>query len=257
MVRNGLLPCGPSVGKLVHDLAPLPLFVGGNYGMLHADDLDYGHLLREMGTEIDLPKGAVMRRDRVYFLESGYCALLALTDTGESYSFLYFRPGMLLNFMPAVAHTVKLHEVTRRRVSVLNQHVIMTRTPCRLLAVGAKDFACKVANSLPHQRLLTQALVENWINLLSLSLDITSRPAAVRVCRLLLDNTPDEPASRIPGFLTYPEIAAHLSLHCITVTKIFSALRHEGLLQKEGRAHLLMDRERLARMAGEEEDLVY
>lgn len=218
--------------------------------------VDCGGMLREMGVEITLPKGAVLRRSLVYFLLDGYCALMAMTEGGEAYSFLYFRPGMLLNFTPAVAQTDKLHAVTRKRFSILT-HVIMTKTPCKLLAMNGVEFAHKLETSLPLTHLLSRSLMENWINLLALSLDISSRTATARVCRLILDNTPDDPESCIPSFLTYTEIASHLSLHIITVTKIFRALRQSGLLHKERRAHVLADRQRMHLLAEMEEELLY
>lgn len=224
--------------------------------MPHADSAAYTATLREIGKEIILPRGALLLRDHIYYLVDGHCALISLTRCGKEYSFLYFKPGMLLNFLPAMFMADTFHLFTRRRFSSIDP-VVMTKTRCVFLAIESEAFMRRLEGDLDMHRLLMRALTENWVNLFSLAIGTNSLPAGARVCRLLFESTPASPPHVVPRYLTYAEIAAHLSLHVITVTKIFRALRQRKLLRKDGNRSILMDRERFARMGRGEELFSY
>lgn len=70
-------------------------------------DLPSTELCREfflrIGKEIQVPRGATLPADDVFYILEGHVALTAVTADGECHSFMYFRPGQLFNFFPAVA----------------------------------------------------------------------------------------------------------------------------------------------------------
>lgn len=224
--------------------------------MPESDNAAYVPLLRGIGAEVVLPRGSLLQPENIYYLVDGYCALIALTKNGKEYSFIYFRPGMLLNFIPAIFRSDSFNLLTQRRFISIDP-VIVTKTRCVLLSVRSDEFMRRLESDLELHRLLARALTENWINLFSLAIGINSLPAGARVCRLLFESSPAEAPHVVPRYLTYAEIAAHLSLHVITVTKIFRTLRQQGLLCKKGNRIILTDRERIARIGRGDEPLRY
>ena len=86
---------------------------------------------------------------------------------------------------------------------------------------------------------------------------IASLPVPCRVCYMLLEACPEEEPYLLPAYLNYDEIAAHLGGHVITVTKIFGALYSNGILAREGRRRVVLDKERLLRIVQREEELPY
>lgn len=104
---------------------------------------------------------------------------------------------------------------------------------------------------------LLRALADNLQKALAKSANSCLATAPVRVCRLLAASMAEESPHEIPGYLTHAEIAGHLSLHVMTVTKIFHALREQGILAKQGRAVMVRETGRLLQIANQEKILLY
>lgn len=200
----------------------------------------YIDAMRHISQELVLPKGTVLSPRMIYYLIDGVCSLLCLSKEGNEYSFVYFKPHMLLNFLPTVARHGVYGNITEKRIQRM-RHIIMTKTPCTVLCTPGEVFLRHMEQNLYLNQLLVRSLTENWVNLLDLSTGITSAPVSVRVCQLVVDNLPAVPPYGIPRFLTHAEIAAHLSMHTITVTKIFRALREQKIIEKDGNAHIVID----------------
>lgn len=203
-------------------------------------ELRYVDAMRHISHEQVLTKGTVLSPSMIYYLMDGVCSLLCSSSEGNEYSFIYFKPHMLLNFLPTVARHGVYGNITEKRVHRL-RHLIMTKTTCTVLCTPGEVFLRHMEQNIYLNQLLVRSLTENWINLLVLSTGITSEPVSIRVCRLVVDNLPAAQPYRIPRFLTHAEIAAHLSMHTITVTKVFRALRELGIVEKDGNAHIVVD----------------
>lgn len=218
---------------------------------------EYESVLSGMATEITVPKGTQLSHKNVYYLKKGVCALTYLSEKGEESSYLYFKSGVLMNFLKAIVEHIGIgSEITTKRMLNVN-HVIRTKTECTLLAIDGQKFMKSIEKYPSLNRLLLQSVCENLINLLALSTDIVSKPAGTRVCQLLLDFMTNDTPPQIPRYLTYNEIAFYLSMHVITVTKIFKALKVESIIAKKGQQAIVLDKERLAAIAHEEEELDY
>ncbi|WP_421899748.1 Crp/Fnr family transcriptional regulator [Maridesulfovibrio sp.] len=201
--------------------------------------------LKEIGVEVTIPKGGEFDYENIYYLKEGMAALTHLTPGGGQSSFLYFKAGMLLNFLrPAITKTGIASDITLKRFTNLN-HTIYAKTECRCLSFNGEVFMNYLERNPELYKLLMQSLCDNLINLLALSTDIVSKPANVRVCQVLLDFMTDDDPPQIPRFLTYNEIAFYLSMHVITVTKIFKALKQSGIINKKGRNTTVADVEKL------------
>lgn len=201
--------------------------------------------LAQISREVTLPKGTRISDSKVYYLKKGICVLKHLTSDGEESAFIFFRPGMLMNFLYSVITSTGIGtELTGKRLQMLN-HAIFTQTDCTLLAMDGKVFLDFLEKHPNLYKLLLQSLSDNLINLLAVSTDIVSKPASERVCQVIMDFMSNEEIPEIPGFLTYTVIANYLSMHVMTVTKIFKALRQEGIISRRGRTARVTDKEKL------------
>ena len=213
--------------------------------------------LKKIGVEVSIARGGRFDFKNVYYLTEGTAALTHLTENGEQSSFLYFRPGMLLNFLrPVISHTGIGSEMAVKRFANLN-HVIYAKTDCRCICINGKILLDYLSKNPEFYPLLLQSLSENLINVLALSTDIVTKPACVRVCQLLHDFMTDDTPPQIPRYLTYTEIAFYLHLHVITVTKIFKALKEADIISKKGWTTIVTDAERLQAIADGTEEFFY
>ena len=123
--------------------------------MPQSDNAAYVPLLRGIGAEVVLPRGTLLQPENIYYLVDGYCALIALTKNGKEYSFIYFRPGMLLNFIPAIFRSDSFNLLTQRRFISIDP-VIVTKTRCVLLSVRSDEFMRRLESDLELHRLLAR-----------------------------------------------------------------------------------------------------
>ena len=217
----------------------------------------YLEVLEKISKEVVYPRGVRLPYANVYYLKEGICALTHHTREGEENSFLYFKPGMMLNFLNSVVNaTGTASEVTGKRYSKFN-HAIYTKTECRLLSVKGSFFLDYLEKNPELYKLLLRSLSENLINLLALSTDIVSKPAGMRVCQVILDFMTDDDPPQIPRYFTYPEIAFYLSMHVMTVTKVFKALRQEGIIDRVGRTARVLRQDKLVDIVNGDMDLDY
>ncbi len=211
----------------------------------------------QIGTKTVYSKGSRLDPSRIYYLLEGVAALTSLTSDGTENSFLFFRPGMLLNFLPpVVASTGLATDITRKRFAHI-KHSIYTKTRCSFISMDNDAFLDFLDQDPAQYPILVQALCENLINVLALSTDIASKSASVRVCQVILDFMTDETPPVMPRFLTYSELAFYLSLHEATIKKIFKALVLERILTKRGQTSVILDEEKLRAIVAGEFELFY
>lgn len=212
--------------------------------------------MRGISAEIVVQKGCVLSRKSIYYLIDGVCGLIFISEDGNEYSYMYFKKYMLLNFLPTVAAHGVYTNITEKRFQRM-QHRIVAKTKCTLLCTPGEVFLEHMKDNLLLNHLLVRSLTENWINLLTTSTGITSTPVCTRVCQLLEDNLPPQSPYTIPRYLTHTEIAAHLSMHTITVTKIFKALRDQNIITKAGHVYEVVDLSGLLALSGGKTVLSY
>lgn len=219
--------------------------------------MEYESLLHSMGEDFLLPRGKILRENHIYYLREGRCALCAYGQCGETSTLIYFEPGRLLNFLPSLSRLYPLHPMTRRRGVPRKFFAVRALTNCRFLCVRHETFMEAFAGSLPLHSLMVRSLTENMLNLLTYAFNSPLLPAGQRICRLLADVMDDQPPHALPRHMTYPEISTHLSIHPITVAKVFKALREKGIVRKKDAGLTVADVDRLHRIAGGLEELTY
>ena len=229
---------------------PLLSLPGG--GSAPAPDMETcrNSLLR-FSREISLPRGAKLMMDRVHYVLEGVVTLTAVSATGGHHALVYFEPGDLLGFTPSVNHVYAIpHEAFD--FLLFNESLAMfTKTPCRLLSMEHRDFI-RHMDEEPVKTLLMRGLAGNLLKVIVQFVNNCTLPAPVRVCRMLSVFMEKNPPHALPRYLTHTEIAGHLSLHVMTVTKIFQALRREGILGREHGRTFVREPARLMSLASQQ-----
>ncbi len=213
------------------------------------------HLLN-FSRELSVPRGTKLNTSRIYYLLEGAVTLTALSVTGDPLSLIYFHSGDLLSFIPAVNHAYAIpHEAYD--LLLLNENLAMfTKTPCRLLCMEPADFILHMDEE-PLKTLLMHGLAGNLMKIIVQSVNNSTLPATARVCRMIAVFMAKEPPHALPRYLTYREIAGHLSLHVMTVTKIFQTLRREGILGKTNGVTFVKDPDALMSLSSQRSLLSY
>ena len=213
------------------------------------------HLLR-FSREIAVSRGAKLPVNKVYFLLEGTITLTALSATGGHHSLIYFRPGDLLSFIPSVNQAYAIpHEAFD--ILLYNESLAMcTKTPCRLICTEHREFMQHMDEE-PLKTLLIRGLAGNLMKIIVQSVNNCTLPATVRVCRLLSVSMEKDPPHRIPRYLTHTEIAGHLSMHVMTVTKIFQSLRKAGILGRDRGMTFVRNPEELMKLSSQISQLSY
>lgn len=214
-------------------------------------------LFATMATELHVKKGVALDPKYVYYLKKGFVSLSLFTDDGEKHSYLFFQEGEMFNFMPTIRKTMhkeSIHLLEKRSHVPLRMYTCIN---CTILAINSDHFTEKLEESPELQKLLLYSYTENLGNLLVLTTAMTTSNAASRVSFAIMENMADKAPFILPSVFTYNELAAYLSLHPVTVTKIFKALMLEGIIKKHDRERVIVDREALEDIAREKRILVY
>ena len=212
--------------------------------------------LLRFSREISVPRGEKLMINRVYFLIEGAVTLTALSATGGHHSLIYFHPGDLLSFIPSVNQAYGIpHEAFD--FLLYNESLAMcTKTPCRLICTEHDEFMLHM-NEEPLNTLLMRGLAGNLMKIIVQSVNNCTLPATVRVCRMLAVSMEKDPPHRLPRYLTHTELAGHLSMHVMTVTKIFQSLRKAGILGRELGTTFVRNPEELMKLASQVSQLSY
>ena len=213
------------------------------------------HLLG-FSREITVPRGTKLRVDRVYYLLEGAVTLTAVSAVGGAHSLIYFHPGDLLSFIPSVNQAYSIpHEAFD--FLLYNESLVMcTTSHCRLISMEHGEFM-KHMDEEPLKSLLILGLAGNLMKIIVQSVNNTTLSATVRVCRMLSVFMEKKPPHALPRYLTHTEIAGHLSMHVMTVTKIFQSLRKEGILGRDHGITFVKNPDELMKLASQLSQISY
>ncbi|MBO4685003.1 MAG: hypothetical protein J5600_06725, partial [Desulfovibrio sp.] len=117
-------------------------------------------LLRQIGREERLSKGALLQTDHIYYLLEGLCILIHFGPLGEESSLLYFEEGRLMNFLPKLSRVYPMQPRTLRRKQPRDTFAVRAKTNCRLLRIDHDAFVRELGKSAPLHALLEQSLAE-------------------------------------------------------------------------------------------------
>lgn len=200
-------------------------------------------LYRKAGKKITIKEGKeISFKSHVGLIESGICRLATITPEGNERVYIYFKKGNLVGFL---RHLLPESEYPESHIYKTRNRVrSMTEVTMYLIEIDAYQ------HLLDHESEayidLTLALAQNLSNMLEHSSLVACENAPIRICTMLIEFSEYcEGRWFLPRCFTQNEIANFLSLHKITVAKIFKTLRLAGYIQRSKRDIELLDKKSL------------
>ena len=212
--------------------------------------------LLQFSREITVPRGSKLIIDRVYYLIEGAVTLTAMSAVGGYHSLIYFSPGDLLSFIPSVNQAYAIPHDAFDFLLYNESLAMIAKTPCRLVCTEHREFMQHMDEE-PLKTLLIRGLAGNLMKIIVQSVNNSTLPATVRVCRMLSVFMEKKPPHNLPRYLTHTEIAGHLSMHVMTVTKIFQSLRKAGILGRNLGVTYIKNPQELLNLASQHRQLSY
>lgn len=228
-----------------------------NHAIIKGYRKECDDILRGMGQRFAMRKGEQLRSNDLYYLIDGVCALCLEGETGRDLALIYFRPGRLMNFLPSISKFYPLHNFPGSFPLFSSAFFVKAISDSQLFRIDKDLFLAKYFQSLPLQTLITQALVENCYDLFSHIFNSLEKPAWQRVAMQIYENMSDNPPGKLLRKITYAEIATRLSIHPVTVAKIFRALQAEGIIKREHSQITVLNATALLQIAQGKSQLYY
>ena len=190
--------------------------------------------------------------DYIYYLRKGTVYRELMTDKGVESILSCKESGGVTNSLIGILH---LYGPSATRISPNN---FVAGTDCYCLRIPAE--ACKAylrQNPDLLEQLVGTALYE-YTYLTNLYLGKSEVPAPSLLCRWMLTRmVKAEDGNYYLKSYNNNEIAKFLNMHKVTVSRIFIALRHEGILEKVSKGHRIVDMARVRAIAINEEQIMY
>ncbi len=206
--------------------------------------------IRANGETIILERGATLNHERLFLLESGKMALRLASPRGETISVFYHSAGQLVNFMPLLVRCFPIDEKLLKRKLPGHMFHIKALEECRLLSIDNDWFMNGLIRNEAISALALYSCIVNLINVYARAYNCPILSNAQRICRMILSHTDDNPRNPIPLYLTHAEISSYLSIHPITVSKIFGRLRNLGIIRKKSGMLVIEKIDELRAIAG-------
>lgn len=183
----------------------------------------------------------------VYCIESGLCALLSITKSGEEKIYHYFSAGNLINFTPAYLSTPS------------NVAFFMyAKTDCYVYELTYNKFYALLTSNPDLNRYVMILFASHFSNVLSHFHFMQEASVPSRVCKTLLDfSTTLLDEHIVHKHFSYVEIGKYLGVHTVTISRIMGALKQEGAIEKRGHCIILKDIELLKDYMNELKSLSY
>ena len=163
----------------------------------------------------------------VYALVKGVCCLTKLTEDGEEMNYLYFTEGQLMRIVSCMLSDFSY---TRKDFE------IVTKTPCIIQRIECAEFKQALRDDSKLAESVIYTLCERYSATLLDQHQQYDQPACLRLCEALLRlSVPHRNEFILNPDFTYNELAKYLKLHQITVTRIMSALKKNGVIRKDKR----------------------
>lgn len=196
-----------------------------------------------MGKKTIIPEGREISFNRhVGLIESGICGLATVTPKGNERVYIYFKKGNLIGFL---RHLLPESDYPESHI-YKTRNRIRTMTEVTVYLIEADLFHNLLDNEPQAYIDLTLALAQNLSNMLEHSSLVACENAPIRVCTVLVEFSEYRKGRWIlPRCFTQNEIANFLSLHKITVAKIFKTLRSAGYIERNMRNIELLDKKSL------------
>lgn len=227
--------------------------------MTRLEDLyPYGkELLVEKG---DVIGGSMMDNDddAIFILAKGTAALSTLSNSGNEFIYMYFRGPHCIGFAPFFSKHHHDEETEMRYKPHSFFFMIVAKTSCTVYRIPKEQF--ELLFSRPDVKdLLLHETLDNYRDILDHYALNQDDSAVIRLCYLLDEQSfPDARGKRrLDSCFTYSELSKYLGVHDVTVARIMSSLKKQGIIEKDGHSTILLDREKLLWIINRELEIKY
>ncbi|MGL4361843.1 MAG: Crp/Fnr family transcriptional regulator [Cellulosilyticaceae bacterium] len=173
-------------------------------------------------------------KQSVYCVEEGLCALVSFTQSGEEKIYLYFTAGSIINFTPAY--------LSLPHDSNTTGFLICTKTTCRVTEVSYPTFYNLIDNDANLNRFIMSCFANHLTSVLYHFHFMLESTVTCRLCKTLIDLSYISGNKRmLHKHFNYVELGKYLGVHTITVSRIMSALKQQGIIEKSGHTIILKD----------------
>lgn len=188
----------------------------------------------------------------IYYLAEGIASLTSLTINGEEKDFLYFPHDHLLGFAPALMrHYRKIRgdvSGSSGRASTLDRipFGIDTKTDCVFYRISESVFESLLEKDPIFLSYIMEAVTYNYTALVRKFHNTQEDCASMRLYKWFLAfSNPEGSCLAVPHGFTYTEIAKYLGMHPVTVSKLASNLKKQGIIKKENGRILILNEKKL------------
>lgn len=208
-----------------------------------------------IGKKVTLAKSEEVPLDgNVIYIDKGICALTRTTKEGHEKVYMYFKPGNLTGF---IRH---LLPKTQYPKSYIHQTVntIITKTEVACYLIKKEHFFDLLKENSRYYEDLTYSLAQNLSNVLEHSALVASENAPSKICAMLLEfSEPKNDRDVLHSCFNYAEIGNFLSLHTVTVAKIFKTLKDKQYIEKIDGQLVIKNKEKLLEICNNEYSFSY
>lgn len=200
-------------------------------------------------------KGDVILRqgdsvEYLYLLESGTCYRHMVTDKGDTIIYAIKKPGNTVSSLLGV-----LNLYNRDETSCFS---FVARSACQCQCIPVGSFREWVENQPAILKELIILASDNSLELRHAFRSFQEGRIANRLCRILMNcSEKTKDGLIITKDYTFAEMASMLGVHHVTVSRIVRSLCNDGVLQKQHQFLKILDAEKLACYARNEERLPY
>ena len=154
-----------------------------------------------------------------FFLHSGICALGSVGKNGEMKTHLYFMDQRIMGF----AHFARqIYPHLDKLPS--NPLIIIAKTDCIVYKIHAEKLQELIENDVHFNHLMFETLSQNYMNIFQRYLQMEEDSVPIRVAMFLMDYARlDHEQLMLP----------RLNIHQVTLSRVFSAMRHLDCVSKE------------------------
>lgn len=185
----------------------------------------------------------------VYYIVKGIASLSSMTREGEEQDFIYFPQDHIIGFVPALMRHYRKQKNEELPEEAKPCFGIDTKTDCVFYRMEEKVFERLISEDTKFLASVMEAVTCNYVTLVKKYHTAQEEKASGRLYQWLLDFSAQEGGVKVvPNGFTYAEIAKYLGMHPVTVSKLASQLKKEGIIKKEKGRIVILEENKLKSM---------
>ena len=192
----------------------------------------------------------------MYILDKGLAALTSTNKRGDEFIYIFFKAPRCIGFSPLVQQMIGVEPFpTIHEPTMLS---ILAKSDCVLYRICQNDFL-ELMKKRDFSDFMLNVVFSTYMDVLYHYYTSREASAAGRLCGLIVEQSEQDKSGRLilDSVFTYDELSHYLGVHNITVARIMSSLKKEGIIKKDGRKTVIADMDKLKAVMNEEIILQY